>query len=134
VYGAEAGFVEVDGEAGCRSEVVEDLLEVGDRSAVRPTKNKSVVGILEHRAWEMWGEGVTHISISPGAADEPPENVSDNDEKVRGEGVALSEAVTAMDPVTGDTVKKDGGVAGGENLGHPVAPPLIETPSFKDEE
>jgi hypothetical protein len=134
VYGDEAGFVEVDGEAGCRSEVVEDLLEVGDRSAVRPTKNKSVVGVLEHRAREIWGEGVTHIAISPGTADEPLEDVSDNDENVWGEGVALSKDVTATDPVSGDTVKKDGGVPSGENLGHPIAPPLVETPSFKDVE
>jgi hypothetical protein len=134
VHRDEARLVEVDGEAGCRSEVVEELLKVGDHDAVRPTKNKGVVGVLEHRAREVWGEGVTHIAISPGAADETLENVSDDDEKVWGEGVALSEAVSATDPVSRDTVKEDGGVAGVENLGHPIAPPLVKPPSFKDEE
>jgi hypothetical protein len=73
--------VEVDGETGCRSEVVEDLLKVGDHGMVRPTKNKGVVGVLEHRTREVWGEGVTHIVISPGAADEMLENVSDDDKR-----------------------------------------------------
>jgi hypothetical protein len=77
---------------------------------------------------------VTQIAISPGFANEPLEDVSDNDEKVWGEGVALSKAVTATDPVSGDTIKKDSGVPSRENLRHPIAPLFIETPSFKDEE
>jgi hypothetical protein len=124
----EAGFVEVDGEAGCRSKIIEDLLEVGNRNVVHPTENKGIVSVLEHRAWKIWGERVTHFAISPSFTDEALENVSDDDEKVWGEGVS------AMNPVSRDTIKKDGGVAGGENLGHPVTPPCVEPPSFKDEE
>jgi hypothetical protein len=125
--------VEVDGETGRRSKVIEDHLEVGDRGAVRPAKDKGVVGILENRAREVRGERVTRIAISPGAADKALENVSDNDKEVRGEGIALPEAISAADPVSRDTVQEDGGVASVENLGHPPAPSLVKTTSFKDE-
>jgi hypothetical protein len=51
-----------------------------------------------------------------------------------GRGGRLVGAISAADPVSRDTVQEDGGVAGVENLGHPIAPPLIKPTSFKDEE
>jgi hypothetical protein len=53
VHGNEAGFVEVDCKAGCRSEIIEDFLEMEDCSGASPTKDKSVIGVLEYRAREI---------------------------------------------------------------------------------
>ena len=60
------------------------------------------------------------------------ENVGDDDEEVGGQGITLSEAVPATDPVAGHPVKDDSSVPSVEEVTHPAAPPSIKTPGLED--
>jgi hypothetical protein len=91
--------VEVDSPPGSRSEVIEDLLEASRRLRTCVAEDEGVVGILKNRARDLRGEGVQEETISPVLMDEALENVHNNDEKVRGEGIPLPKPISAEDPV-----------------------------------
>lgn len=60
------------------------------------------------------------------------DNVSNNDEQVRGESVTLTEAVATGDLVTLDTIKEDGGFASAKKVKDPMAPKIREAAMMKD--
>jgi hypothetical protein len=61
-------------------------------------------------------------------------DIRNNDKEVWGKGVALSETVTAPNPVTGHPIEKRRYVAGGKDARHPVAPSIVKIPYSKDDE
>lgn len=56
------------------------------------------------------------------------QDVSNEDEKVRGERVALSKAVFAIDPSSRHSIEHDRSFAGGKEGGYPLDPFQGETP------
>jgi hypothetical protein len=62
------------------------------------------------------------------------EVVGDNNKKVRGKGVTLTQTILARDPVTRDTIQHDCSEAGAKDLLHPEAPTLIKPPGAQDGE
>lgn len=60
------------------------------------------------------------------------EDISNNDEEVRGQGVALAEAVTAVDPMPRDAIEENRGFAGIKEIQHPITPIIRKTSAVKN--
>jgi hypothetical protein len=61
-------------------------------------ENKSIISVLEDGARGIRDERVEERGGEGGIMEEATENISNNDEEIRGEGVALPKAVAAVDP------------------------------------
>jgi hypothetical protein len=75
---------------------------------------------------------VKQLAVGKCFADEALENICHNDEKIRGEQFALLKAVAAPNPIVGHPIEKHNSVSSEKDTGHPVAPPLNETPYPED--
>lgn len=98
--------MEVYGKPGGGCKVVEDSFEAGGRRGLSLADNESVVGILENGTRARGGKGVTKLAIGAGVTNETLEDVSNDDEKVGGEGVSLPEAVATSNPVARHPVEE----------------------------
>ena len=84
--------------------------------------NEGVIGILQDRARKGGGERVFKRPIAGRQKDKTLEGVSNKDEEVGRERVSLSEAMTALDPITWLAVEEDGRLTGKEERNHPLSP------------
>jgi hypothetical protein len=71
-------------------------------------------------------------AVLPGKPNHALKHISDDDEEIRRQGIPLMETISTTNPASGDAVKKDCRMLGGENMVHPLTPPIIKTPSFED--
>lgn len=60
------------------------------------------------------------------------QDVRNNNEEVRGQRVALSQAPFALDPGARNTVKQNGGFPRAQNLLNPAAPTAVKTPAIQN--
>jgi hypothetical protein len=111
----EAGFMEVDSKASRRGKVIKDIFEACCSFRGGFLENQGIVRILEDGARGVSGKGVGKGAIGPGLKDKMLEHVGNNDEKVRGEGVALPETIATSNPAAGDAVEKDRRMSGAED-------------------
>jgi hypothetical protein len=70
---------------------------------------------LEDGAREVRGEGVSEGAVLPGLKDKALEEVSNDDKKVRGERVPLSETITTTDPTARHPIEEDSSMPRGED-------------------
>ena len=83
--------------------------------------NGGVIGILQDGARKGGGERVFKRPIAGRQKDKMLEGVSNKDEEVGRERVSLSEAMTALDPITWLAIE-DGRLTGREERNHPLSP------------
>jgi hypothetical protein len=115
VHRNEAGFVEVDSEAGRRGKIVQDFPKASSRFLGGPAKDQGIICVLEDGAREVRGEGVSEGAVLPGLKDKALEEVSNYDKKVRGERVPLSETIATTDPTARHPIEEDSSMPRGED-------------------
>lgn len=95
----------VDGEASCILENTKNMLSLENSLRGAMKENKSVISVLEDGARSIRDERVEERGGEGGIMEEAAENISNNDEEIRGEGVALPKAVAVVDPFSGHPVQ-----------------------------
>jgi response regulator of citrate/malate metabolism len=90
--------VEVDGEPGGLREVIKDLFEVRNMLRNSANDDECVVSILKDRTEEVINERVEEEPLPRGLQNHLLQDIHNNIEEERGEGVSLSEAAAALDP------------------------------------
>jgi hypothetical protein len=124
--------MEVDSKACGRSEVIKNVPESDSRGKISVAKDKSIIGILEHRARDGRVDGMAKAVRSESLTNEVLKDVSDNDEQIGREGVPLSQPIFTMDPGTGNSIENNRSVTSIQNASHPMAPALVEPSSTED--
>jgi hypothetical protein len=93
--GDEGAFVEVDVEASCLGEEVEDLLEAADLGALGSQDQQGVICILDNGAREVVHERMQQGLFGAFHGNEAREQVGDSKVQVWGQRVSLAQAVLA---------------------------------------
>jgi hypothetical protein len=79
-------------------EELKDVLSLGDGISGTVKEDQSVVGVLKNGARFTKNKGVSDRGSKRQVLKQATKDVSNNDKDVRGEGVALTEAISAIDP------------------------------------
>lgn len=126
----EGSFMVVDGEA--RGKIIEDNLDSVDGFRSSMQKNQGVIRILQNRARRALHQRMADNRNERRLLQEVFKDVSNEDEQVRGERVALTEAVAIGNLATLDAIKEDGGFANAKKVKDPVALKIREATVMKD--
>jgi hypothetical protein len=128
----EGALVEVDDQARSGGKGVQNRLEVSHMLRNGSDNNKGVVRVLKHRAEQVVNKGMEEQPLPRGLKEHLLENISNNVEEERGEGVTLSQPLAALDPSSRNAVEKHSGLAGFVEHPNPGAPDFRETFCKKD--
>lgn len=112
----------VDGEIGSLLKDLQDMLGLEHSIQGAMKENKHVVGVLKNWTRSIRDKRMIEGSKKRWVLEKMTEDISNNDEEVRGQGVALAEVVTAVDPMPRDTIEENGGFAGIKEIQHPITP------------
>jgi hypothetical protein len=126
--GKEGGFVVINGEAGSTFKELEDLFSSSNCSGTTADEDEGVVCVLEHGAGGAMEDGVLDVSSNRVGMKQAFKNVSNDDKKVWGEGVSLSETVLTVDPFPKQAIKQNGSLASAEKGLDPRTPSICEPP------
>lgn len=120
--GKERSLMVVDGKPGGLLEKLQDMLGTlnGINRAVE--EDQSVVGILKDGARVTGDKGVSDRRGEGGVLEQPTKDISDNNEKVRRNGVTLTEPSPAVDPAPWDAIEEYGSFPTVKEITDPVAP------------
>lgn len=97
----------VDGEARGRFKYSKDVLDLMHSIRAASKEDNGVVGVLNDRARSAINEGVAEGRGEGGVVEQVAKNISNNDEEVRRQRIALPEASATIDPSPRDTVEED---------------------------
>lgn len=132
VHRDEPRFVEVYGESGSEGKSVQQGFEVGNRGNVSAAEDKGIVGVLQNGAREGRVNGVGEPPLVGSTANETLKDIRNDNKKVGGERVSLTQAVATKDPVPRNIIQENRGVTGRQNSANPTAPLRVKTPSRED--
>lgn len=102
----------VDRETGSLLEDLQDMLGLEHSIQGATKENEHVIGVLKNWTRSIRDKRMIEGSRKRWVLEKTTEDISNNDEEVRGQGVALAEAVMAVDPMPRDAIEENGGFAG----------------------
>jgi hypothetical protein len=130
--GNKGTFVEINDETSGGGEVIKDLFEVRNMLGDSPDDDKGVIRVLKGGARKIIDEGVQEKAVAGGLEDHLLQDINDDIEQERGEGVALPEATAALNPSAGDPVEQDRSLTSAVKHFNPISPERGEALGFKN--
>jgi hypothetical protein len=124
--------VVVDGETGSLLKNLQDMLGLEHSMQGAAKENERVVSILKNWTRSIRDKRMIEGSRKRWVLEKMIEDISNNDEEVRGQGVALAEAVMVVDRTPRDVIGENGGFAGIKEIQHPITPIIRKTSAVKN--
>jgi hypothetical protein len=115
-------FVEIDSEAGCGRELIENSFKVSDMTRDRPNDDESVIRILKDRAGKTIYQRVQEKAVSRSLKEELLKDINNNIKKERRKRIPLMKTATTLDPPGRDAIKKNHSLASVVDKLNPLTP------------
>ena len=95
-------------------------------------EDEGIIGVLKDRARSIGDKRMSKEGGERWVLKKAMKNVSNNDEKIRGQGITLTEVISVVDPTAREAILKDRSFASVKEVKNPITPFVRETSAAKN--